>query len=682
MKAQETQLKHMLEGKRQYVIPLYQRRYAWTKKDWESFWTAVERQYQIAKIGGDALLRPTHFFGSLVVHPLPEMAHGTSKYNVIDGQQRLTTATALIAALRDTWGDKSEAERINESLLINKWQKDETRYKLYPGEHDRGDLAAVVDGKPEDAVGAIGGAYQWMKNRIELLKAAGPMDFPALEFAIMSRLEVVDVTTGLNDNAHRIFQTLNSTGKGLSQVDLLRNHFFMLLPNRADEAYKHCWSPMETQLGNWMDLFLWVETVSRGGGNENVPRDRVYSAWQDRLQQLEHDEDAVFNELAELKARASSYAKIVDPKSVTNAKLRRRLERLNEWGSNVHHPVALQVMHALDKQQSGVDEAAAQEALLLLESFMVRRMLAGIPTNNLNRIFTTTAGQVAGRTPLLKALHRSLSSAGKYWPTDEQVVAGIETRAYYLSQRSTQRQFILRRLEEAHPGRENVDWTSASFTVEHVMPQNLNQAWLEVLAKKESDPVVAHEELVHVLGNLTLTSDNPKLSDHPLARKQEILANSVLKMNKQIEQAPAWDRNAIDARGKELAQLAIKIWPAPIAPEELEAAADLDWKSSVAAVLGYLPDGAWVALDDLSDMLEVDGSAIREHLVKSDLSGRERVLASSGAVDLSFPWVTVDLAGYKSNLVANGVLTETTDEAAPQSQRLMADALAALANGN
>lgn len=432
MQAKETRLKFLLEGKRQYAVPLYQRRYAWKQKEWQTLWLAIKRQYDIVEQGGSQIERPTHFFGSLVVHPTSEQASGLATYNIIDGQQRLTTVIAVLTALRDLWDDDEAKERLHETYLVNKWEKGDGNLKLLPGKHDRADIKALASGDPDKAVGSIGSAYRWFRNQIELLaNDARGVDYDALERTIITRLEVVDVTTDAKDNAHRIFQTLNSTGLGLSQVDLLRNHFFMLLPTLADDAYEEHWNPMESSLGSWVDLFLWVETVSRGEGREVTPRDQVYTQWQNDLADIEYDESAVFEQMTSLARKTEAYVQMIAPDQVTDAKLQLRLSRLKEWGATVYHPVALQAMTL--RQDGVIGDAEAAQALLYIESFLVRRMLAGIPTNNLNRIFTTVAGQVKGKVAFADSVRAALSTAGKYWPTDLELSTGISTEHFYLN---------------------------------------------------------------------------------------------------------------------------------------------------------------------------------------------------------------------------------------------------------
>lgn len=656
------------------MVPLYQRRYSWTRLEWEPFWNAVYRQYELLS-EGDTGERPAHFFGSLVLQPQGDQASGLSSYGVIDGQQRLTSVFVLLSVLRDQWPDEEHSERLMESYLINKWEKGATRYKLRPGWHDQHDLASIIDGNPAAASGPIGSAYKWLRNALAVAKEREAVDYDALERAITGRLEVVDITTDTGDNVHRIFQTLNSTGRRLSQVDLLRNHFFMLLPTRAEEAYENLWSPMESDLKDWLDFFLWVDLVTRGGGRESISREQVYRQWQDDLEPVEHVEEEVYRALEALTRRAQSYAKLLYPERIADAKLRATLETLGQWGATVHHPVILKALVLLD--QGTLATEAVGTAVSYVESFLVRRLLTRIPTNNLNRIFTTTVAQVPSTAAFPDDLRKSLSSAGKYWPTDAELRAAIQTEPFYWAQRPAQRQYVLRRLEEAIPGKEKPDWTACHYTAEHIMPQHLSPEWHAALADSgELDPVAAHVSLVHTLGNMTLTCDNSELSDSPMKRKKEIYNNSMLRMNNTLASTPTWARTEIHARGEYLAGIAVQRWPAPIPVVAKPNEASLQL---VADALNRLPESRWTSLEELADAANTSVGSVREFVIsKGSLAGRGTILLPDGTFDTSLPWVVKDLAAYKTGLVSLGILEDANDKAAPMSKRLTGEDLAGL----
>ena len=132
MRASETRLRALFEGQQHYVIPLFQRPYSWQHNDWETLWTDIIETYRFNPVGG-------HFLGPIVSKSLPGTPEGVSPYIVIDGQQRLTTLSIVIAALRDrvAWTDSAAAERIADLCLMNKYAKDEYRYKIRPTQADR-----------------------------------------------------------------------------------------------------------------------------------------------------------------------------------------------------------------------------------------------------------------------------------------------------------------------------------------------------------------------------------------------------------------------------------------------------------------------------------------------------------------------------------------------------------------
>ncbi|MEM7345249.1 MAG: DUF262 domain-containing protein, partial [Chloroflexota bacterium] len=132
MKASETQLQPVLEGSKQYVVPLFQRAYSWSTKHWETLWEDLIDLYE-AKDGRE------HFLGAIVTMPVEMVPHGVSKYLLIDGQQRLTTIFVLMTALRDLAKIQLGplGDQIHEQYLVNKWAEERNQLKLLPTQGDR-----------------------------------------------------------------------------------------------------------------------------------------------------------------------------------------------------------------------------------------------------------------------------------------------------------------------------------------------------------------------------------------------------------------------------------------------------------------------------------------------------------------------------------------------------------------
>lgn len=635
VKAGETTIKDLLEGDKLYVVPRYQRRYAWRRADWEQLWRAVERQYvQVSDLGFEGA---SHFLGSLVIAQRQSFPTDASNYDLIDGQQRLTTLMLLLAALRDHGHADSDHERAArekervESLMRNRFEEGDFSIKVMPGSDDREFFYALMEGHSEASGGLMLQAYRYFAMQISELREREDWNLNNLLNAATKHMEVVQILTSPSDNAHRIFQTLNSTGMELTGVDLLRNHFFMLLPSRMDEAYSEFWHPMEEELGDSFTKFLWVDLVSQPR-MESVPNkpDRIYAEWQAILDPIAGSERDVIAELTRLAKSAKLYHAMVTA-STGDEDVDSRLRRLRLWGVDVHHPFTFGILLRLTQNDTSSESVA--RALSFVESFLVRRMLAGVPTNNLNRIFTTSIGQLhhefyaSMETDV--AVRRILSQQGKYWPSNEVLKRDGLLSPFYERQRSTQRQFVLKGLEEAICEPYSPNWAACTFTIEHVLPQTLTPAWMgELEAAGEKDPGQAHLELVHTLGNLTLTCENPDLGQMTFGGKKQIFQNDGIKMNDDIAEQSDWGRSEILERGERLLDLAMGIWASPAPEEEMD---QLGLAIQLRVFLERIPEGRWLPLGLLSEAVDAPEANVRESLsMLAAFDSSDLVLESDG----------------------------------------------------
>jgi hypothetical protein len=172
---------------------------------------------------------PSHFLGSVVLAPGPELAPSRSQWIIVDGRQRLTTLMLALCAIRDHLmaEDPAALERINELHLINKFQQGELRYRLLPTQADRTAFKACVDSTSEGKSDSlIGNAYQFFRGMLkEFDDPADPHDIARVESVLLDRLNLVQILVEKDDNAFRIFESINNTGMRLSQVDSCWNRF-------------------------------------------------------------------------------------------------------------------------------------------------------------------------------------------------------------------------------------------------------------------------------------------------------------------------------------------------------------------------------------------------------------------------------------------------------------------------
>lgn len=570
MQVRESTLKDLIEGEKQFQVPLYQRQYEWKDEQLSQLWENILEQYDLLtpdENGKSKKDDPNHFIGSLVMAPSPAIqASGVTSFLVIDGQQRLTTLLIALCALRDLLAldDPKVTERFNDRYLINKYEKDNVRYRLLPTQADRESFCGLINQLDLNGnKSAIGNAYSFFKK---CLTQPGPdnekLDAERLENVIRQRLQFVDITTGSNDNVHRIFESLNNSGLGLTQADLLRNYIFMLLPNKSEHVYKNTWLPMQEELtSDQLEDLVFVDLVVRG--ETTIKRPDIYRGQQERLRGAREDENAIESEVRELARRANLFQKIVQPENERNPAIQAALNRLNDWGSKVTYPLLLHLYILWEDGQCTSDEV--EETLSYVESFLVRRMLAEVPTNNLNRIFNALVSQLPSELPIAEAVRQVLSESRKRWPSDGKLRDVIRTVPFYYQGRGNQKMMIFRRLEESYGHAEPINWSASKLTIEHIMPQSLTDEWKQALVVSGEVPEEIHSTLRHTLGNLTVTAYNGELSNSLFERKRQILQGSHLELNRAVSVSGQWGQDEILERANELADRAITIWPGPVA---------------------------------------------------------------------------------------------------------------------
>lgn len=640
MRVTETTLQELVGGQKQFRVPLFQRTYTWKERDHAQLWRDILGQYEQTRSSDTVhAAQDGHFIGSFVLAPAPAPA-AQPAYLVVDGQQRLTTLTLALCALRDAAtaaGDASAYERITYQYLVNQFAKEtRNRWKFVPTEDDRSEYFACIKANHAGAgKGLISKAYRFFEIQMALPGPDDePLDLGLLESVIVSKLAIVDITAQQGDNVHRIFESLNATGVGLTQADLLRNYMFMLLPTRDKVVYEEVWRPMQELLG--ADNLEGLVRVDLRRLGQDVRDDDVYRAQQARLKQHEQDETRVEAEIRDLAVRAGHYKRILDPVVEDHLDVRKRLQFLARWRATTTHPLVMYLYEVREEGRLAPGEMA--EALLNLESFLVRRLLVGASTKNLNRIFVQMVAQLReAETPVIDAVRYHLSTERKFWASDDEVRTAAATRPFYYYGRAEQRRMILERLEESFGHKELASLSTLNLSVEHILPQSLSAEWVTELTEAGDDAEAVHRELVHTIGNLTLSGYNSELSNLPFERKQQIYGESHLSLNHNLLEQPRWGREQILARAAEVAERVIGIWPAPV-PGVAEESVGFDW-TRMHAAMAAIPDGRWTTYGDLAVLAGTAAQAVGNHIVaNAALPKAYRVLTSDGRVSEGFRW--------------------------------------------
>lgn len=683
MQAKETVFADLMQGRtQQFQVPLYQRTYSWSEKQLAQLWNDILEQAELLDSGASA---STHFLGSVVLAPSPQNEATFPRWLVVDGQQRLTTLSLALVAIRDhiAEGTPDEAERIDEEYLINKRKHGDEYFRLLPTQADRPQFAAHVRSLPAEQTAGdrVASAYRFFRRKlVETDDAAGNGDILRMEQAITSRLTLVVVSAERGDNVHRIFESLNNTGLKLSQADLLRNYLFMRLPTRGERVYETYWLPLQASLTNdELEQLMWLQLVL--DRDDRVRRQDLYAAQQKHFEngaaEGERAEADIEDYIKELHRRSAHFRKMIHPVEESDPAVRGHLRRLHDWQAVVTYPA---LMLLLDRRARGeLDDEETARALSYVESFLVRRTVCRVATNNLNRIFQAVPAQLPRDVPVADGLRQLLSADNRQWPGDEELREKIRSAPFYQYGRPNQRKLVLQRLEESHEHPEPVDFDTAQLTIEHVMPQSPGDEWIQMLkadtAEGES-PEDLHSRLQHTLGNLTLTGVNAELSNHPFERKQGLLHGSHLEMNRCIAATERWGRAEILARADDLTDRAIRLWPAPLRGVG-RAERSRDW-SLAHQVLAALPHGTWTSYGDLAAYIGSGAQAVGNHLANTDgVVNAYRVLNADGKVADGFQWAGQDRGDVRALLSVDGIHF-TTSGAADPAQRLTGDDLALL----
>lgn len=618
MKATEAKLIEVIRKAPQFTIPIYQRTYSWTDRECRQLWEDVLR------VGRDEQVS-VHFLGS-VVYVEDGLSNQTDRapLMVIDGQQRLTTVMILLAALRSALGDAEEPldgfsrKKIENRYLTDPDEVGERSFKLLLTQTDRETLKAVVAARPmpEDRSLTVERNHDlfsaWLDEAPDL----------ALVCRGLSKLVVVEVALNReNDNPQLIFESMNSTGRQLSQADLIRNFVLMgIEPGAQSRLYQDYWRPMELAFGqeaysDHFDGFMRHFLTFRTG---SIPRiDDVYDAFKEYSRRSDVAGGGVEVLVRDLNDHARYYCRMIpNVGSLTEPDpgLAEAFADLHELKVDTAFPLLLELYGDYDRGVLSRDDL--RSAVRMIEAYVFRRVICAIPTNTLNKTFAGL-GRTLRKDRYLESVAAAFLSLRTYrrFPADEEFARGLGVRDMY---NMRQRSFWLRRFEN-HARKERV--ALEDYTIEHIMPQNPNlpAGWVEALGP---DWKAVQEKLLHTLGNLTLTGYNSEYRDHPFATKRDMeggFASSPLRLNKGLGQLDVWDEAAIVERAARLAAQALVVWPVPELTDETLAA----YREGQSDASGYsLADHPQLASGVPRRLFE----ALRRELTALDGSVREEVL--------------------------------------------------------
>ncbi len=597
MKTDVVKPKDVFYNPTRLVVPLFQRPYVWSKEtQWAPLWQDIVRLIDVIS---EHIPDATHFLGAIVIQQVPTTLGSLPAWNVIDGQQRLTTLQLLLDALHAELiqhGWAALAEQV-EPLIENPpayREMDHDRYKLWPTNRDRESFTSVMSApSPVDYSGItksrLVDAHKFFAEAIALWIGDGDSAERRgrmLVATIMDRLEIASIRLDANEDAQAIFETLNARGTPLSAADLIKNFVFQNLADtaaNAETAYLKYWADFETP---------WWEAEITTGRIKNSRASLFLSQWltartlidfpiREVFTQFKHYVNTVEKDISlllpHIKAAADRYRAIIEGSQKQNGPLT-RVELFGYRVGTLDSEIARPLLIWLDEpEQALVSDADREQILATLESWFVRRALVKAPSQGSNRFIidllqhlnTKPMEQVAAEVETyLVANHTAVG----YWPGDDEVRDTlIDAPAYWRYLRGRLR-MVLEALEDnkrGYPDGRRLTLgpiVRSRATIEHLMPQKWRKHWPADLTE---DQETKRDRTIQQLGNLTIVTQtlNSRVSNGPWLTKRDHYLNSddvlITKDALKLAGEDSWNEARIIARTEQMLQRILSIWPVP-----------------------------------------------------------------------------------------------------------------------
>ncbi len=596
-----------------FVIPLYQRKYAWQQKHCARLFEDLK------KIHREGIY--SHFFGSIVATRVNET---DDDLLIIDGQQRITTLSLLIlaglnaVANGDMEKGDEDIEEVRKNYLYAVRRRVERKIKLKPIEGDLEAYDALFSNNPDEFVKNTGMTSNYLLF-YQMIKASD-LSFTDMIGAI-ERLTVIDIRLDSKDNPQLIFESLNSCGKDLEEADKVRNYLLMSLSTtEQEEYYRSYWSKIEKltdeglekrdkddELTKFIRDYLTVEK----GAISNI-EDLYFD-----FKAYDEEKHIERKTLLEKMLKYAQYYRQITKGETGNKRLDRKLKQISYIGTAVHLPFFLSFFDYADV--CSLEEDEIYEVLDVIENYWARRIICNYPANALQKMFSTL------HTDIMKIYDRHkkrgiqltlpYSQMLKYvllkkqgtasFPSDAEVKEAFPTRQIYRIP-SSYRCFLFERMENENSPEANETivekMMSGDFTIEHIMPQTLTPQWKQELG---DDWENIYNTYLHTFANLTLTGFNVSYSNHSFKEKKEGYIdrkgkkidgfdNSAFRLSNYLKHCDKWTLEEILERQKILLDNFMRLWPmvtsdyVPLEKEyELVSFDDEEYELTGRTILGF-----------------------------------------------------------------------------------------------
>jgi uncharacterized protein with ParB-like and HNH nuclease domain len=563
MKASQAKFSKLIGyQEKQFIIPIYQREYKWTKTNIERLINDLE-EIDINEPNYN------HFLNSIVYSKIEENPHASyigsrvEKYHVIDGQQRLITISLLLIAIRNflkELGRIGEAERINNQFLINQYVDDielKTRLKLSEKDHDVY-KKLVLDYDNLNLTQEIKQhkIYKNYKFFEKYIKENYPT-FEELQILIQkfeSRIDIIDTLLEKEDNPQKIFSSLNSTGVSLKDSDLVKNFLLMNLNTyQQKELYNEYWKNMENILMEENNLDAFLQHYLTMKLKYVVSKNSIYEAFE-KLYLSMHEDDSYIKSKTILQ-EMQKYSLIYKKLFLNEVDFKYTYSSLNLLKIESHYPL---LMYLENNYPDSVDEVSK-----IIENYLIKRVIVGLPPGKTKNVFVRVLKELDGN-DIVNSIRNSLKAETKQYriPLMSEVEEDIMIKPIY-SNNTAATKYILYKIEYYINSKNYTNTVKYdNLTIEHILPEteysNLPDCWQEQFSLED------YERLVHTLGNLTLITQqmNSSISNNCFEDKKDLYEKDTFNLTKNIaKKYDEWNEESIRQRGECLLGYIKEIWP-------------------------------------------------------------------------------------------------------------------------
>lgn len=559
MNGQAKPLVKYLDGSdTRFIIPVYQRNYDWKIDNCRQLYDDLKKVIETE--------RESHFFGSVV--SVANTKGASSEMLIIDGQQRITTISLLFLALVNILKEgkivseqPNLCEKIQNTYLLDPYQPEEKKVKLKPIKDDQEAFLKLFDSEEEyNHASNVTQNYIYFYNRI--LK--GELTADEIYRAVCS-LVIIDISLDpQKDDAQLIFESLNSTGLDLSEGDKIRN--YILMGEEADiqeKYYNKYWNKIEKDTGYEVSDFVrYYLTVAL---SKTPTMKEIYSVFKDYVEKNKIATEALLQDML----KYARFYKQIRTATTGCTKTDLIMKRLNILDMSVSIPFLMAVLDY--KEEYSMSEEELSKILTTIETYIFRRLICGVPTNGLNKIFSMLhrdclkyKTEDVSYVDVMVYLLNSKTASGRM-PKDSEFLISLEEKNIY-SMKSKNKMYLFDRLENE----DSVEHTNVvelmqegTYTVEHIMPRTLSASWKNALGANYQE---IYDKWINRLANLTLTGYNSQYSNRPFLDKKNTekgFRDSHLHMNSMIAECDQWTENELIKRNHILKEQALKLWTYP-----------------------------------------------------------------------------------------------------------------------